>query len=390
MVQWVVKVSKLCNLRCKYCYEWPWLSDARRMELDDLDVFFGHVADYYKDKKSQQMEFVWHGGEPLLIEQEYYEKLFELQHRHFDPQGIAFGNSIQTNLFLVRPGIIEFLREGFSNVGVSVDLFGDLRVDVAGRAAQTRVLENVQKLIEAGVRFGCITVLSKATAPRVREIFEFFKEISVSFRLLPIYRTGYEHQQDRLGLSDSEIVDAFKLATDLWLDMEEQLQVRPIEDYVRNVIRKYLVRDCASNRYQRQKGEILFIVDTDGGLYSNADAYSLAHCYGNVFRSPLAELLQSSGYSKTIEESEQRLQETCAGCPYFGPCSGFFMAEATPEQRFVDQSGRLKCGVALPVQTYIERRLAEIGVLDPVSRSIRNDWLRSIDFRQNVVEAAEF
>ena len=22
MVNWVVKVSKLCNLRCRYCYEW--------------------------------------------------------------------------------------------------------------------------------------------------------------------------------------------------------------------------------------------------------------------------------------------------------------------------------------------------------------------------------
>jgi len=64
-VEWVVKISKLCNLRCTYCYEFPFLGNPERMSLHDLFRMFQHIADYYSDNP-KRMDFVWHGGEPLL------------------------------------------------------------------------------------------------------------------------------------------------------------------------------------------------------------------------------------------------------------------------------------------------------------------------------------
>jgi len=70
-VEWVVKISKLCNLRCTYCYEFPFLADRTRMRLEDLRIMFRHIAEFYA-ARPKRMDLVWHGGEPLLIEPTYY------------------------------------------------------------------------------------------------------------------------------------------------------------------------------------------------------------------------------------------------------------------------------------------------------------------------------
>jgi len=74
-VEWVVKISKLCNLRCTYCYEFPFLADRTRMRLEDLRIMFRHIAEFYA-ARPKRMDFVWHGGEPLLIEPTYYSNIF--------------------------------------------------------------------------------------------------------------------------------------------------------------------------------------------------------------------------------------------------------------------------------------------------------------------------
>jgi len=117
----------------------------------------------------------------------------------------------------------------------------------------------------------CITVLSQVMVPRIEAIYEFFEEIDTSFRLLPIYKTGYAHQQDTLTLRDDEIIQAFKKVVNLWLRSESSIvsirkscgyrwvglrlpaqtrtrsqdfriltfnQVRPIQDYIAHVVAK--------------------------------------------------------------------------------------------------------------------------------------------------------
>src|SRR5690349_9534887 len=127
-VEWVVKISKFCNLRCTYCYEFPFLSTRERISLDDLSRMFHHIAEFYKEDP-KRMDFVWHGGEPMLIEEEYYQQLLDRQHAAFDPVGVPFTNSLQTNLTLLDDERLAFLRTNyFGNIGVSLDLFGDQRV----------------------------------------------------------------------------------------------------------------------------------------------------------------------------------------------------------------------------------------------------------------------
>ena len=65
------------------------------------------------------------------------------------------------------------MYEGFDGVGVSIDLFGGLRVNLAGRDFQDTVLGNMDELRKAGVDFGCITVLSKQNVHRAADLSSF-------------------------------------------------------------------------------------------------------------------------------------------------------------------------------------------------------------------------
>ena len=81
------------------------------------------------------MDFVWHGGEPLLQERGYFEEIFAQQLEILGAAGVPFQNSVQTNLYSLRDSTLNFLKRHFQNIGVSLDVFGNLRVTAGGRAA---------------------------------------------------------------------------------------------------------------------------------------------------------------------------------------------------------------------------------------------------------------
>lgn len=361
-VQWVVKASKFCNLRCRYCYEFPSLAERARITPEQLRQMFAHVARHYEGS-GKHMDFVWHGGEPLLLGQGFFDTIDALQRTVFVPIGLEYSNSIQTNLTLLNRNTIDLLRR-FRTIGVSLDLFGDQRVDTRGRPAEPRTIENMQRLQDAGVRFGCITVLSRHTLDHVEEIYRFFEDLEISVRFLPIYRTGYPGQNAPHAVSSAEIVSAYKKLVDLWFASPRHIGVRPVTDYVEIAVRQ-LSRGAVNTKvYDKSLDEVIYIVDTDGTLFSNSDAYDRRLAHGNIFTQTLSDIRRSSGCELAISSARRRMRDACARCHYLGSCSGFFAAEATPEQREYGRDGRLRCAVVRPMLEYISQKLHDVGAID--------------------------
>jgi uncharacterized protein len=44
LTQWIIKISKFCNLRCDYCYEMPELGNRARMSRDEIVAMFQNMA----------------------------------------------------------------------------------------------------------------------------------------------------------------------------------------------------------------------------------------------------------------------------------------------------------------------------------------------------------
>src|SRR5262245_33030891 len=208
-LQFVVKISKFCNLRCTYCYEYAELGLKHRMSLEQIAAMFKHCAHYAQANGLEDVSFVWHGGEPFLVPLEVYEAIGELQRQIFGDR-IKYENYVQTNLTVLTDKHLEFLKSKrfFAGMGVSFDVYGDQRVDIKGREKREIVLKNIERLLEAGIEFGAIAVLARNTLPHARAIYRFFDTLGVPFRFLPFYLSASPSQIDVHALTYEEIVAA--------------------------------------------------------------------------------------------------------------------------------------------------------------------------------------
>ena len=363
IVHFIIKISKLCNLRCKYCYEMPELANRDAMSLDQLDRMYLHIAEHYGAlEEPTRLVMVWHGGEPLLQQPDFYWRTFERQQKIF--QGFSrlrVENVVQTNLTVLDEERLRLLRDGFSAVGVSIDLFGGLRVNLAGRDAEERVLQNMDRLNEAGIPYGGITVLTRLNRPHVKRIYRFYESMSLPFRLLPIFPGAFEDQHAGFGIDAAEVLAAFREVVDLWLESDKYIAVIPIDGHIREVL-LHLTEGAPTTFYDRRRWETAVMVNTSGDVFGYPEAYDPAYCYGNVFTTPLGQLFASPNREKSLKAAETRMALSCIKCPYFGACSGYHMAEDNRRYDDAVRDGNALCVVEKNLLAHIERRLKESGL----------------------------
>ncbi|MBZ8179661.1 radical SAM protein [Oscillatoria salina] len=363
-VTFVVKTSKLCNLRCRYCYEYAELGNKAAISLTQVEQMFRNIASYYRQLNFPvTIEFNWHGGETLLQPPEFYWQAFAIQRQVFGELADSVINSIQTNLTLLDNKRIDLLKNGFDQIGVSLDLFGSLRVDRAGNNSQPKVLKNIDRLRAENIHFGCITVLTKRNLAYIREIYQFYKQMNLSFRVLPLFQGAFAEQHEGFEITPQETLNAYCQLVDLWLEDEGYISIMPLLEYFRQISLHH-----AANKpiiiYDKNNWESIYLVNTTGDIYSVADAYNIERSHGNIFTHSLEDLILGKRHQQVIAEAEARMVATCTSCPYFGSCNGFPVAEGSRQYNEIDEQGAIRCIVEKGTLQHIEARLQQAGIID--------------------------
>jgi len=367
--EFVIKISKYCNLRCSYCYEFPDLGNKDRMALDSIARMFSNIFSDVDKGQMERLRFVWHGGEPFLIPIDYYEAIAGLQREIFADK-IEVVNAVQSNLTILTDRHIEFLRSGFfSSIGVSFDVYGDQRVDVRGGPSTEVVLANMQKLIDNKIDFGVITVLARNTLPHARNIYRFFDDLGREIRFLPFYVNARvqkiaEQQIADHALTQTELFEAFKQIFDEWLVSKNAVRVDPINDFIDMAV-NYMngIRDPS---LWLSESEVVFVVNLDGRVWSPVESYGAGKDYGNLFNEDFNAVLNSPGRQRVLDDAQSRKAHYCGSCPYYGACPGNFVGDAShQQQRMLAESGCL----ARDLIGYIVEKLKRIGLDNVLPRT---------------------
>lgn len=179
----IVKLTRLCNLRCTYCHDWrtgPEATMGFPMQVRTVQEVLSCGA--------AAVDVVWHGGEPLLMGARGLLRFLSLQ-QIFAAEGQIVRNHAQSNGAAVTEAVRRVLR--LFDVKVSVSLDGppevhDLtRRDVRGTATSQRVLAGVRELAGDGLLSGVIVVVTPEVlalgAARMWEFLEDVRPPSVSF-----------------------------------------------------------------------------------------------------------------------------------------------------------------------------------------------------------------
>lgn len=355
-VQFVLKVSKFCNLCCSYCYEMPELGKRERMSRADLRRMYTHIAQQYAEgERIGIVEFIWHGGEPLLVEPDFYWATFADQREVFDDR-LQVINVVQTNLTTLDEERLRLLTEGFDGVGVSVDLFGGLRVNLAGRDQQDRVLDNLRALA-CQRSVGCITVLNATNVHQLEAIFRFYEQVGFHYRVLPLFDTGDDAQTAPYAISVDEELSALCRLADLWLSSESMARPpSPLDEYV-SVAARWLTGSAEDRYFDRRQGLNTFLVNTSGDCYTYGEPYGDPEwSLGNIFTTAIDDLQRGAVFDACVAAADKRQAANCLNCPYFGVCDGGFIADGERRARDRDAAGTAVC-TARPVIEHLVSRL---------------------------------
>ncbi len=365
---WVVKASKLCNMRCSYCYEFDELGNRERMSFETWEDVFVSLAETMGAAEARQREYapdtpprpsrgliVIHGGEPSLLPTDYLETVFAMRERLLGPD-FPIDFALQSNLLSVSDEFIALLKRWKVKVGFSFDVVPGVRVSVGGRETEARVVANLDRMMDADIVSGGIAVIAKHTSREIPRVYRFFAERKLWMRALPLFQGAPESLSYAYEVPNDAIISALCQLFDLWLEDGAPITVEPLTGYLRVAVLKLIgargrVFDPTGVGYP------VYHVNTNGDLYHVPESYVPEKCLGNVRERSVSKLLTTARYDESVKRTCTILAKHCTDCRYAGPCHGEPLLNSSQPGDF---EGR--CAVGYPVLDYIERRLREVGM----------------------------
>lgn len=371
-MQFIVKISKQCNLRCVYCYEYDELSLKDTMRLEDLEFFVCGLAEYLANQEEPNtVDFIIHGGEPTLLPSSYFRAVVKLLKDHLGAKGLTYKVGIQTNLYSISDAMLDLFGELEIVLGISIDVFGGQRINVAEKPTQDKVLHNMQKLLDRGIRFGAISVLHALNIDKVVQTYKFYNILGINYRVLPIFsHLDTPARMRHLMISHERTLEALKAIALVQLSEPSLIVIQPLQDYYLAAAR-YLT-NAQGAFYEPAVSESVLIINTNGAIYSNGDPYKTAGWMGNVFQNSISEILDSEAHTATVATRMRRAM-TCRQCKYDTKCNQFPLIESHFNERIYNENNELVCAIVKPMISFIIEQMrsnAEIFELIEACRSI--------------------
>ncbi len=357
VINWIIKCSKLCNLRCGYCYEWNELSDRRRMEKALVRRVLQAASELHahrlKTTPDVRTILIIHGGEPLLLPVEYLRFLLDSAHEIFS--GLSYEIAVQSNLFKISEAQIELLKEHGVNVGVSYDVASGVRLTMSGLDLGERVKNNISLVRNKGIRLGAIVVLAKHTAPVINDIYDYFADQAMTLRVLTLADGPLERPLDKFSISLEDTISAMCTLFDHWFETGFLIPVDPLKNYMKDAIR-HLIGVTVPKYERRKAGDYAFFVNVDGLLYAERDAYDAHRALGDLTKQNIKEIIRGVPYDASLSREEALLATHCSKCFLTASCAGWPIVGTKSRSHLGGE-----CVIAPSVIKHVSERLLSLG-----------------------------
>jgi len=324
-------VGTACNLRCDYCFFLEH-SQKKVISLELLESFFEHYFQMF----SGQINFVWHGGEPLLAGIDFYQTVIGLQCR-FKKDGDKIRNSIQTNATLITDDWCKFFKQHQFAVGVSLDgteiSHNRHRKFIDGHGSFQATMAGIQKLQDHQINFGIIATLTKSGLANLENDLKFFvKEVKLNrlaFNLFADDSTGNQQLADE-NISSVEAEVFYQTILRFWLkENNRKLSIREIDNCLAGIVGKW-PRNCSFNGSCAD----YFSLNNGGEIYPcERLSFNGSGLFGDLRSQTLTEILTSKQFEQHCQRIAQR-SVACKNCSHSQFCNNGCTALRNKDDRF--------------------------------------------------------
>ena len=312
----ITPVGSQCNLRCIYCYHAPVRDNSKLMVMprDILEKTMAEGLQWHEN-----IDFLWHGGEPLLAGLEFFEEAMNLQ-KKYSMSNKRVRNIVQTNATLIDKRWAEFFcRENFI---VSSSMDGPEKIHDANRVKQdsegsfASVLAGIEEIKMTGKNVGLLAVITNTNVRYPDEVYQALRKIgSRSFELHFCSKT--EVPVVDLIADKKYLLNFYQRLFDLWIEENNpEFRVRTFT----NIIRAFFdgkTLDCASRIAHCR---FFVAVDEEGNLYAchrflKRDEFLL----GNITEKSFEQIMRDG---EEIYDALSQMSSQCKKCEWLKYCGG--------------------------------------------------------------------
>lgn len=300
----VIAPTNRCNLACDYCYN-RFNSAKSTLDFPTLEYLIEIAF-----KENDFVEFVWRGGEPLLVGIEYYKKVLRCQRITSRRYGTNFKNNFQTNGTLLTRRWIKFFKRNNISIGISFDG----TTNDCHREKKEDVLAAFTLCKKEKFPVGCIAVINKENSNLIEQ-YNYIKEYAASVKFSPCFSNDARTYNISAEQYAKELLELFEY----WREDSDGIPVKPLGNFICSALNVYTRRECSDGMCL---GNFLDI-DANGVArvcsHSSQEEYLIGKI--NDFSS-LTELFNTDSFNTIVKKMIEKHKECRSKCEFFGICMG--------------------------------------------------------------------
>lgn len=336
-----------CNLACDYCYylekQKLYQNGEKHVMSDQLTEVF--VREYIQSQFGREVNFTWHGGEPMIRPLSYYKKVVRWQRQYAEGKTIL--NCLQTNGTLLTPEWCRFLHDEGWLVGISIDgpqnMHDAYRMKRNGAPTWEKVMQGIEMLERYEVEWNAMAVVNDITAARPLEFYRFFRdELECRYlQFTPVVERIHRHQDGRhlAHVMDGEeyAVAPFSVTPEAW----GEFLCTMFDEWYRNDVGEMFVQtfEATLANWAGVTPGVCSLSDWCGHaavMEHNGDIYCCDHFVfpeyylGNIRNRGILDMLNSEKQMAFADMKTKGLPAQCHKCQWQFACHG-----ECPRNRFV-------------------------------------------------------
>lgn len=327
-------VGSSCNMACEYCYylEKSSLYDTASRQAMSEETLELYIRQYIGSQTADSVQFVWHGGEPVVRGLDFYRRAVELQKKYAGGRHIE--NCLQTNGTLLTEEWCRFLRDNGWLVGLSIDgpqqFHDEYRRDRADKPTFQRVMKAVRLLQRHRVEWNAMAVVNEYNADHPHEFYRFFKSIGCRYiQFTPVVERRAADGRLASGRDREGRLMSFSVTPRQWGDFLIAL----FDEWVKEDVGKYFIQifDATLANWAEVEPGLCSLAARCGHaavMEHNGDIYSCDHFVfpeyrlGNIHDKTIVEMMSCERQQTFGLMKETALPRQCRECRYGFACHG--------------------------------------------------------------------
>ena len=338
-MQFIVKLTNCCNLRCKYCSETA-ADDGMFLSPAVLYKLIDELPDVLSKLKEKKIDFLWHGGEPMLYNKNDLSKIMDYALETLAPQ-YEVNFIMQSNITLLDEEWLNIIKKYKIGVGVSLDGYRELhdanRVDADGKGTFATVIKNLHILQQNDFHPGMLMVLNTEDKIDVDLLFDFIKKEKLHPKIHPVIPVGRAMGMNNVLEIETNYLNILERLWERNMDEECPIDINPLSEIIMAIIGQHELSECS---YSGTCGIGMICLYYDGNIGfcgRHDEKFSLR--YGNLNEHTLWELYTSANAEKIRQRQEYLQSNDCKDCAEWKYCRGGCAFEAlnaynTTEHKF--------------------------------------------------------